>query len=149
MGYLLSSVLSPSTIAVELVKLTAEHFTRNEHMDAGSKEQSEDGANHHDQEPYSRLLRTISVGEPASNDKTDDLTSTRTVRQTRLPPRRHLVFLFRSIPFAILFVEDGRSVEIAEKCQIVTLWWSMLALLLKRQRSACPLTHDQSAAEQG
>jgi hypothetical protein len=117
-------------------------------MDVGSEEQGEDRSDHHEQETYSRLLRSISVGDPASNDQTDNLTGTRTVRQTRLPRWGHLVLRFRSVPFAVLFVEDGRGVEIAEQCQIVTLWWMMLALLPTRQSSACPLTHDESAAEQ-
>lgn len=120
MGYLQMSVLFSST--GELVKLTAKHFACNEHLDVGSEEQGEDRANHHYQEPHSRLLRTISVGKPASNDQTDNLTSTRTVRQTRLPSWRHLILFFLCVPFAILLVEDGRSVEVAEQCQIVTLW---------------------------
>ena len=59
--------------------LTAEHLARNQHMDVGSEEQGEYRSDHHDQEPYSCLLRTIPVGEPTSNDQTDDLTGTRAV----------------------------------------------------------------------
>jgi hypothetical protein len=48
-------------------------------MYVGSEEQGENRSDHHDQKSYSRLLRTIPVGEPTSNDQTDDLTGTRAV----------------------------------------------------------------------
>jgi hypothetical protein len=56
-------------------------------MYVGGEEQGEDSSDHHDQEPYSCFLRTIPVGDPASGYQTNDLTSTRAVRKTRLPCR--------------------------------------------------------------
>ena len=88
------------------VKLTAEHLACNQHLDVGSEEQGEDCSNHHDQEPYSRLLRAISVGDPTSNDQTDDLTGTCTIRQPRLPCWRDCVLFGLRVPMTILFVED-------------------------------------------
>lgn len=89
------------------VKLTAEHLACNQHLDVGSKEQGEDGCYHHDQEPYSRLLRAIAVGDPTSDDQTDNLTGTRTIRQARLPCWGDCVFFGLRVPMAILLVEDG------------------------------------------
>lgn len=89
------------------VKLTAEHLACNQHLDVGSKEQGEDCCYHHDQEPYSRLFRAIAVGDPTSDDQTDNLTGTRTIRQARLPCWGDCVFFGLRVPMAILLVEDG------------------------------------------
>lgn len=112
MGYLQSSVLSSS--AIDLVKLTTKNFACNQHLDVGSEEQGKDGSNHHNQEAYGSLLRTVPIGDPTSDDQTDNLAGTRTVRQSRLPCRRDLKFLGLRVPMAILFVEDWRSIEISE-----------------------------------
>ena len=106
---------------MDLVKLTTKHFARNEHVDVGSEEQGEDGPDHHEKKTYCRLLRTVPIGDPACNDQTDDLTSTRAVREAGLPCWRNLEFLRHWVPMAVLLVEDRRSVEVAEQCQIVTL----------------------------
>ena len=62
------AVVSAVILSYRLGKLTAKHFACNQHMDVGSKEQGEDGSNHHDQETDGSLLRTVSVGDPTGDD---------------------------------------------------------------------------------
>jgi hypothetical protein len=63
-----------------LTRLTAKDFSRNQDLDVGSEEQSEDGPNHHDQESQSRDLRAVSIRDPTGDDQADNFTSSRTIR---------------------------------------------------------------------
>jgi hypothetical protein len=61
-------------------RLTTKDFTRNQDLYVWSKEQSEDGPDHHDQESESRDLRAVSIRDPTGDDQADNLTSSRTIR---------------------------------------------------------------------
>jgi len=91
-------------------------------LDVGREEESKYRSDHHDQEHNSRLFRPIPIRDPTGDDEAKDLTRTSSVGQTRLPCRGDLIFFVLFVPVAVFLVENRRSVEVAEKREIVALF---------------------------